>query len=99
MANPVLRVLIFAGTGIIVVGLVVLGIFGTRGSFFGSRLTITPIAWTYTPTSTSTATPKVRTSTPTPATPDPLWMLLDATYTPIPPYVDTPHPRIEAYRV
>ena len=99
MANPVLRVLIFAGTGILVVGLVVLGIFGTRGSLFGSRLTITPIPWTYTSTSTSTATPKIRTSTPTPATPDPLWMLLEATYTPIPPLVDTPHPRIEAYRV
>lgn len=30
--------------------------------------------------------------------PDPLWKSLNATYTPTPIYVDTPHPRTEAYR-
>ncbi len=30
--------------------------------------------------------------------PDPLWKSLSATYTPTPIYVDTPHPRTEAYR-
>ncbi|MBU0512012.1 MAG: tetratricopeptide repeat protein [Chloroflexi bacterium] len=99
LANPVLRVLVFAGTGILVIGLILLGVFGTRGSLFGSRLTITPISWTPTPTETLTSTPLVRTPTPTSDAPQPLWMLLDATYTPAPPYVDTPHPRIEAYRV
>ncbi len=33
------------------------------------------------------------------AGPTPLWMLLDATYTPTPLYVNTPHPISEAYRI
>ena len=99
LANPVSRMLVFAGTGILVLSLILLGVFGTRGSLFGSRLTITPIPWTPTPSQTSTSTPRVRTPTPTPDAPQPLWMLLEATYTPAPAYVNTPHPRIEAYRV
>jgi tetratricopeptide (TPR) repeat protein len=101
MANPVLRVLIFVGGSIVLTGLILAGIFGTRG-IFRPRLTITPIAWSPTPTQTPTPTPRVRTSTPTPvftATPEPLWKLLEATYTPIPLYVSTPHPRLEAYRL
>ncbi len=56
-------------------------------------------------TSTPTFTPSpTRTSLITPPTPvmlasTPLWMLvLSETYTPVPPYVNTPHPQIEAYR-
>lgn len=98
MANPVLRVVSFAGAGIIVVGLIILGIFAPRGTLFSRRGTITPVPWTPTPTFTETPTPLVRTPTPTPATAVPLWMLLDATYTPVPPYVNTPHPQSEAYR-
>lgn len=101
MANPVLRILVVIGGIIVVSGLILAGVFGTRG-IFKPRLTITPIAWTSTPTETPTITPKVRTPTPTPVfspTPEPLWMLLDATYTPVPLYVNTPHPRLEAYRL
>ncbi len=98
MANPVLRVVTFAGAGIIVVGLIALGIFAPRGTLFSRRGTITPVAWTPTPTFTETPTPLVRTPTPTPATAVPLWMLLEATYTPVPVYVNTPHPISEAYR-
>ena len=101
MANPVLRILFFIGAGCIVIGLILGGIYGTRG-IFKPKLTITPVAWTPTPTETLTLTPKFRTPTPTPfftPTPEPLWMLLEATYTPIPLYVNTPHPRLEAYRL
>jgi tetratricopeptide (TPR) repeat protein len=101
MANPVLRIFVFLGGFIVFSGLIMAGIFGTRG-LFKPRLTITPIAWTPTPTETPTITPKVRTPTPTPIftpTPEPLWMLLDATYTPVPLYVNTPHARLEAYRL
>jgi tetratricopeptide (TPR) repeat protein len=101
MANPVLRILVFLGGGIIFISLLLGGIFGTRG-IFKPRLTITPIAWTSTPTETPTITPRVRTPTPTPVfspTPEPLWMLLEATYTPVPLYVNTPHPRLEAHRL
>lgn len=101
MANPILRILVFLGVGIVAIGLILGGIFGTRG-MFKPRLTITPLAWTGTPTETPSETPKVRTPTSTPlftATPEPLWMLLDATYTPVPLYVDTPHPRLESYRL
>ncbi len=52
------------------------------------------------PTSTylPSTTPVVRSPTPTFVGPTPLWMLLKATYTPTPLYVNTPHPRTEAYR-
>lgn len=43
---------------------------------------------------TATSTPAVISGSPTP-----LWMLLEATYTPTPLYVDTPHPRSEAFRI
>ena len=50
------------------------------------------------PTSLDTFTPVVRSPTPTFVGPTPLRMLMQATYTPTPLYVDTPHPQIEAYR-
>jgi tetratricopeptide (TPR) repeat protein len=49
-------------------------------------------------TPTVTRTMPVRTRTPTVIGPTPLWMFLIETYTPVPIYVDTPHPIIEAYR-
>ena len=99
MANPLTRVLVFLVGGITVVSLILAGIFGTRGAL-KPQLTITPIAWTDTPTSEPTGTPNLPSATPvfTP-TPQPLWMLLDVTYTPEPLYVNTPHPRLEAYRL
>ncbi len=55
---------------------------------------------TFTPSVTPSPT---RTSLITPPTPvmlasTPLWMFLTETYTPMPLYVNTPHPQIEAYR-
>ncbi len=46
-----------------------------------------------------TNTPRPLYQGPTPTIPaiTPLWMLLEATYTPTPLYVDTPHPSFEAY--
>ena len=49
-------------------------------------------------TPTITRTMVVRTRTPTVIGPTPLWMFLTETYTPVPIYVNTPHPVIEAYR-
>lgn len=48
-----------------------------------------------TPAPTGSATSSL--PTPTPGV-TPLWMLLESTYTPTPLYVNTPHPRTEAYR-
>ena len=102
LANPVLRLLLIGGAGIIVIGLVLIGIFAPPGTIFGPRLTITPIAWSATPSETATETPVVIGDTPTPQftnTPQPLWMQLESTYTPTPVYVNTPHPLSEAYQV
>lgn len=101
IATPLFKILVFSGTALVFLGLVLGGILGTRGAF-KPKLTITPIAWTSTPTRTSSQTPKVRAATVTSivtSTPEPLWMMLDATYTPVPLYVNTPHPRLEAYRL
>jgi len=55
---------------------------------------------TLTPTvsPTITRTPVIHTPTPAELGPTPLWMFLTQTYTPMPLYVNTPHPAIEAYR-
>jgi tetratricopeptide (TPR) repeat protein len=104
-ANPVLRGVSLGVLSIAVLGLIAAGIFGVR---FGKM----PVAFfpTKTPgpsptiTSTPTSIPRTRvavTATPIPPTfvgPTPLWMLLEATYTPTPLYVNTPHPISEAYR-
>jgi tetratricopeptide (TPR) repeat protein len=97
MANPVLRVLTFSFVGILVIGLILVGIYAAPGSLFQGPSTSLP-SWTPTPTQTMTPTPLIRTSTPTPATAVPLWMLLENTYTPMPAYVNTPHPLSEAFR-
>jgi tetratricopeptide (TPR) repeat protein len=49
-------------------------------------------------TPTVTRTIFVHTLTPTEIGPTPLWVFLTETYTPMPIYVNTPHPAIEAYR-
>jgi tetratricopeptide (TPR) repeat protein len=49
-------------------------------------------------TPTVTRTMVVRTRTATVIGPTPLWMFLTETYTPVPIYINTPHPVIEAYR-
>lgn len=90
--------------GVAIIILIPVVVFGSRWReqrlVTGMHLTITPITWTPAPTSTfpPTNTPYARTPTPTFIGPAPLWMSLEATYTPTPLYVDTPHPITEAYR-
>jgi tetratricopeptide (TPR) repeat protein len=66
---------------------------------FAPRLTVTPVPWSPTPTLffTPTVTP-LPSPTPTYPGPTPLAMLLEATYTPTPLFVVTPHPISEAFR-
>jgi tetratricopeptide (TPR) repeat protein len=104
-ANPISRGIILGTLSIVILGLIAAGV-------FGFRLGKLPVAFIPTktpgpsPTFTTTPTTIARThvadtATPIPPTfvgPTPLWMLLDATYTPTPMYVDTPHPISEAYR-
>ncbi|MBC8331997.1 MAG: tetratricopeptide repeat protein [Anaerolineae bacterium] len=99
-ANPIARLAIFSVAGIFVVGLIWLGIFGSRNGLFAPKLTITPLAWTNTPTVTPSDVALATVDAKLPAaTAQPLWMQLEATYTPRPLYVSTPHPRSEAFRI
>lgn len=84
---------------LVVVALILLGIFGPE------RMRVATLADRFlpgtlgpTPTYLPTSSPVVRTAMPTFIGPTPLWMLLPATYTPMPLYVNTPHPISEAYR-
>lgn len=92
----------YLGAGILLISLLFLGIFGTRSraGALAVKLTITPKPRTPRPTATllPTNTPWVKTATPTFTGPTPLWMLLEATYTPTPLYIETPHPISEAFR-
>ena len=76
--------------------------FGTRttGQSLGMQLTITPRFRTATSTASllPTATTRPRKTSIVAVSPTPLWLLLKATYTPTPLYMDTPHPISEAYR-
>ena len=98
------RITAYIGIASVVVILIlalVIG-FGSRTSeqFPVIQLTVTPRFNTTTPTATlqPTATNKPRRTPNVVAIPTPLWMLLEATYTPTPLYVNTPHPISEAYR-
>jgi tetratricopeptide (TPR) repeat protein len=94
----------YFGAGVIVMGLILIGFISPRlktyGYFGGTQLTVTPQFETLEATATllPTNTPRAVTPTPTFIGPTPLWMFLDATYTPTPLYVNTPHPASEAYR-
>jgi tetratricopeptide (TPR) repeat protein len=82
----------------------IIGMGGRRvrslGYLIGGQYTVTPQPGTARPTATllPTSTSAVKTLTPTFTGPTPLWMILEATYTPTPLFVDTPHPISEAYR-
>ncbi len=97
--NTIWRTVIVSVASIVVGGFLLNAIFGMGRTIFSPRLTVTPLAWTVTPSPTLTNTPSVRTPTSTSSVVEPLWMLLEATYTPRPVYVNTPHPGIEAFRV
>ena len=96
--------MLYAGASILVLGFILIGFIGPRignaGYFSGVQLTVTPIFETLAATATMlpTNTPRVVTPTPTFIGPTPLWMFLEATYTPTPLIVNTPHPATEAYR-
>ncbi len=100
--NPLLRILFFIGALALLSGLVFGAINNIRRNEAITFYRVSPFP-TNTPEQTSTPTPTrtlvVRSPTPTFIGPTPLWMFLDQTYTPRPPYVNTPHPRVEAYRI
>ena len=101
--NPVLRLVVFLGALMILIGISLGAVFGFRNQ--NEKVVyyhVTPpptLTQGATLTPTLTRTPVYRTPTPTFSGPTPLWMFLSQTYTPRPPYVNTPHPRVEAYRI
>lgn len=102
--KKLIRIVSLGGAGLLFIGLLLVGIFGQGnrlGGIFGlPRLTVTPKFPAELATATLLPTNTPYHSTPTPAftDPTPLWMLLEATYTPTPLYVNTPHPISEAFR-
>lgn len=104
LSNPVVRLF-----GLIFAVVIVVGGYLAWRSLSARPSMVVHITPTNTPLvyPTFTATPTfigyvapTTTATPVPilGSPTPLWMLLEATYTATPLYVDTPHPRSEAYR-
>jgi tetratricopeptide (TPR) repeat protein len=102
-SNPINRRAFYflGGFFFVLASLIVIGgiIFRSNGRLAAVKLTITPITWTPKPTATllPTNTPWLRSPTPTISGPTPLSYFLEATYTPTPLYVNTPHPISEAY--
>jgi tetratricopeptide (TPR) repeat protein len=105
-AIPAVRILFLGVLGTLVVGLILAGIFA-GGSKKPARVALRPTR-TPGPAATFTSTPTyiastlvVEQATPVPLEvgPTPLWMLLEATYTPTPVYVNTPHPITEDFRI
>ena len=96
------RLLIGFGAAALVLALVAIGIFAPSLRFT-QRATPTRIVMaTFRPPAalaqTMQVTPTEPLLTPTESGPTPLWMLLDETLTPTPRYVNTPHPRAEAFK-
>lgn len=108
MANSFLKAAVYLTAGILAIALIAAGVVGLAGRLpapptpnfaqtaaaVGSVITLTP---TLTPTATET--PEFPTETPTPNAATPLAFYLDATYTPTPLFVDTPHPETQAFRL
>ncbi len=97
--RPILKTALTAGGGLLLLALVLLGIFG--GRLFGlgreqsaPRLPTVDAALVQITTPIATAAPTQEAQTG----PQPLSLSLEATYTPTPLAVNTPHPRTEAYR-
>ena len=100
LAASSLRLTLGLAAGLIVlVVLAVVGILSARAPKYGivyitEDLSARPSV-TFLPTSSAV----VRSPTPTFIGPTPLWMMMNATYTPTALYVNTPHPVSEAYRI
>lgn len=94
----VVRAAMIGGAALAVIALIVVSVIGAERQ----RAAAVPLrpANTLKPSATylPSPSPVVRSPTPTFFGPTPLWMMLAATYTPTPLYVNTPHPRSEAYR-
>lgn len=101
VANPVARLVSILGVGALMVGVIIVLAVQNANSIRPFRPA--PIS-TRTPGPSPTFSPTVTSiggsprATPTFLGPTPLSAFLDATYTPTPLYVDTPHPGTEAYR-
>jgi tetratricopeptide (TPR) repeat protein len=99
--NPAVRLLVLFPVALVVTGLVLVGVLGLgRARPVALAPTDTPG-----PRPTFTLTPTYIGERAAPATPTPipsglvpLWTLLEATYTPTPIYINTPHAVSEAYR-
>lgn len=102
--NPLTRLGSGVAAAVIIVGLIFGLVYGNRTPKPAAVVTVYKVSPFPTRTSSPTISPTitrtmvVRTRTPTVMGPTPLWMFLTETYTPIPLYVNTPHPVIEAYR-
>jgi len=96
------RLLIGLGASALVVALVAIGIFAPSLGFTRRATPTRIVMATFRPPAalaqTMQVTPTEPLLTPTESGPTPLWMLLDETLTPTPRYVNTPHPRAEAFK-
>ncbi len=105
LANPIARIGIVVVVAVALISAIGAGWFGARerraeaqlGDLIQLTLAARPSA-TITVLPSPTWTPRFRTPTPTFARPTPLALLLEATYTPTPLYINTSHPSAEAYR-
>jgi len=102
-ANPLVRVLSLGGLGVLVAGLILIAIISPGAD--QSQVALAPTRTkgpppTFTLTPTFVGGPRQAQITPTPVFTGlpPLWSLLEATYTPTPVYINTPHPISEAFR-
>ncbi|HEY3345454.1 MAG TPA: tetratricopeptide repeat protein [Anaerolineaceae bacterium] len=96
---PLIHLFLWSIGGVVAIGLLLLGLFGPRPeqaqmTYVRSSPPVAKPSATLLPTNTLV----IRTPTPTFVGPTPLWMLLEATYTPTPVYGQTPHPLTEAYK-
>ncbi len=92
------RVFLPLGVLVVLAGIAALAIMAPRKTPASATYRALPATLKPSATLLPTNTLVVRTATPTFVGPTPLWMMLAATYTPTPLYINTPHPRSEAYR-
>lgn len=84
---------------LVVVGLVGFALWGFQRLNRPDRSQSAMVFPTYTAVRSTIIRPTQTLANVTPGAPQPLWMRLEATYTPTPLYVNTPHAIIEAYRI
>jgi len=102
-ANPLVRLLSLGGLGVLVAGLILIAIFSdgrdrSQVALAPTRTKGPPPTFTLTPTFVGGLRQAQITPTPVFTGLPPLWSLLEATYTPTPAYINTPHPISEAFR-